>query len=171
MSTLLIRSATSQSSSYPIVLTRLGGPRSRSNPHLKLWKYTESNPWPRDQESYMMTPRPTRLSTRYLLSLINFTLFNCRSNSLWMEHPVPSLGLTLPAIYLPAVVLNPLWTSLSHDILFISCKQTYVNLAGFCADVQDGDSQKRHDAQLFVLVGLESGFAEYGTAPLPTLLL
>ena len=35
MSTFLIRSATSLSSSYPIVLTRLGGPRSTSNPHLK----------------------------------------------------------------------------------------------------------------------------------------
>ena len=34
MSTFLIRSVTSQSSSYPIVLTRLGGPRSRPNPHL-----------------------------------------------------------------------------------------------------------------------------------------
>ena len=33
MSTFLIRSASSQSSSYPIVLTRLGGPRSRPNPH------------------------------------------------------------------------------------------------------------------------------------------
>ena len=35
MSTFLIRSATSQSSSYPIVLTRLGGPRATPNPHLK----------------------------------------------------------------------------------------------------------------------------------------
>ena len=35
MSTFLIRSATSQSNSYPIVLTRLGGPRFRPNPHLK----------------------------------------------------------------------------------------------------------------------------------------
>ena len=35
MSTFLIRSATSQSSSYPIVLTKLGGPRSRPNPHSK----------------------------------------------------------------------------------------------------------------------------------------
>ena len=35
MSTFLIRSATSQSSSYPIVLTRLGGPRSRPKSHLK----------------------------------------------------------------------------------------------------------------------------------------
>ena len=35
MSTFLIRSATSQSSSYPIVLMRLSGPRSRPNPHLK----------------------------------------------------------------------------------------------------------------------------------------
>ena len=34
MSTFLIRSATSPSSSYLIVLTRLGGPRSRPNPHL-----------------------------------------------------------------------------------------------------------------------------------------
>ena len=35
MSTFLIRSATSQSNSHSIVLTRLGGPRSRPNPHLK----------------------------------------------------------------------------------------------------------------------------------------
>jgi len=35
MSTFLIRSATSQSSSYPIVLTRLAEPLSRPNPHLK----------------------------------------------------------------------------------------------------------------------------------------
>ena len=36
MSTFLIRPATSQSSSYPVVLTRLGGPSSTSNPHLKM---------------------------------------------------------------------------------------------------------------------------------------
>ena len=41
MSIVLIRSATSQSSSYPIVLTRLGEPRSGPNPHLKLWKYRD----------------------------------------------------------------------------------------------------------------------------------
>ena len=35
MSTFVIRSSTSQTSSYPIVLTRHGGPRSRPNPHLK----------------------------------------------------------------------------------------------------------------------------------------
>ena len=35
MSTFLIRSAASQSSSYPIILMRLGGPYSRPNPHLK----------------------------------------------------------------------------------------------------------------------------------------
>ena len=35
MLTFLIRFDTSQSSSYPIVLTRLGGPRSRPNPLLK----------------------------------------------------------------------------------------------------------------------------------------
>ena len=36
MSTFLIRYATSQSSSYPIVLTRLGGPRSRPNQHFNV---------------------------------------------------------------------------------------------------------------------------------------
>ena len=36
MSTFLIRSAISQSSTYPIVLTRLGGPRSRPNPQFKI---------------------------------------------------------------------------------------------------------------------------------------
>ena len=35
MPTFLIRSAASQSSNYPIVLTRLGGSRSKPNPHLK----------------------------------------------------------------------------------------------------------------------------------------
>ena len=34
MSTYLIRSATSPSSSYPIVLTRQGGPRSIPYPHI-----------------------------------------------------------------------------------------------------------------------------------------
>ena len=36
MSTFLIRSTSLQSNSYLIVLTRLGGTPSRSNPHLKL---------------------------------------------------------------------------------------------------------------------------------------
>jgi len=36
MSTFLFRSATFQSRTYLIVLTRLGGPRSRPNPHLNL---------------------------------------------------------------------------------------------------------------------------------------
>ena len=44
----LIRSGTSQSSSYPIFLTRLGGPCPRPNPHLKLWKCWKSNPRPKD---------------------------------------------------------------------------------------------------------------------------
>ena len=44
MSTFLIRYTTSRSGSYLVVLTRLGGPRSRPNPFLKLWKYRESNP-------------------------------------------------------------------------------------------------------------------------------
>ena len=48
MLTFLIRSAISQSRSCPIVLMMLGGSRSRLNPHLKLWKCQESNPWPRD---------------------------------------------------------------------------------------------------------------------------
>ena len=46
MPTFLNRLAASQSISYPIVLTRLGGPRSRPYPHLKLWKCRESNPHP-----------------------------------------------------------------------------------------------------------------------------
>ena len=58
MSTFLIRSATSQSSSYPIVLMGLGGPRSRSNPHLKFVEVPGIEPatswsvvtcWPLDQ--------------------------------------------------------------------------------------------------------------------------
>ena len=48
ISTFLIRSTTSQSSSYRVVLVRLGGPYSRPNPHLKLWKCQESNLRPRD---------------------------------------------------------------------------------------------------------------------------
>ena len=40
MSTFLIRSATSQW----IVLTRLGAPRNRPNPHWKLWKRPEIEP-------------------------------------------------------------------------------------------------------------------------------
>ena len=47
MLTSLIRSATSQPSSYPIVLTRLGESLSRLNPHLKLWKCQKSNPQPK----------------------------------------------------------------------------------------------------------------------------
>ena len=41
MLTFLIRSATSQSSSYPIVLTRLGGSRSRPTPYLKIVEVPE----------------------------------------------------------------------------------------------------------------------------------
>ena len=44
--TSLIRSATCQSSCYPIVLTRPGGPHSRTKPHLKLQKCRESKPRP-----------------------------------------------------------------------------------------------------------------------------
>ena len=43
MLTFLIRSTTSESSSYVIVLTRLGEFHSRPNPHLKFWKCQESN--------------------------------------------------------------------------------------------------------------------------------
>ena len=42
----LIKSSTSQSSCYPIDLTRLIESRSIHNPHLKLWKCWESNPQP-----------------------------------------------------------------------------------------------------------------------------
>ena len=59
MSTFLIRPATFQLRSYPVVLMRLGGSHSRRNPHLKLWKYWESNPW-HNQESDMLPPRLTR---------------------------------------------------------------------------------------------------------------
>ena len=49
MSTFLIRSATSPSSSYPIVLTRLGGPRSRPNPHflkfVEVPVFEPATPW------------------------------------------------------------------------------------------------------------------------------
>ena len=44
----VIRSATSQSSSFPIILTRLGEPRSRPNPYLKLWRFRELNSRPHD---------------------------------------------------------------------------------------------------------------------------
>ena len=44
MSTFLIRSATSQSSSHPIVLMRLGGPRSRHNPKFKIVEVPEIKP-------------------------------------------------------------------------------------------------------------------------------
>ena len=43
MSTFLIRSATSESSRYIIVLSRLGGPYSRPNEHLQFLKCRESN--------------------------------------------------------------------------------------------------------------------------------
>ena len=66
MSTFLIRSAISQSSSYSIVLTRLGGPRSRTNRNLNLWKCRGSNPRPHDQLSDMLTPRPTRRSPKII---------------------------------------------------------------------------------------------------------
>ena len=40
----IIKSATSQSSSYPIALKRLGGPHLKPNQHLKLFKCQELNP-------------------------------------------------------------------------------------------------------------------------------
>ena len=61
--TFLIRSTTSQSSSYPMVLMRLGEPCSRPDPHLKLWKCSESNLWPHNQKSDMLTTRPMRRSS------------------------------------------------------------------------------------------------------------
>ena len=64
MSTSLTRPATSQSSSYPIVLTRLGRPRSRSNPHLKLWKCRESKTRLLGPYSDTLTPRQTKPKTK-----------------------------------------------------------------------------------------------------------
>ena len=57
MSTFLIRSTTSQSSSYPIVLSRLGGSRSRPNPHLQLCKCRQLNPRPHGQQIDTLIPR------------------------------------------------------------------------------------------------------------------
>ena len=62
---------TLQSNSFPIVLMRLGGPHSRPKPHLKLWKYRESNPRPHDQESDKSGARPTRQSIIPIPSRIN----------------------------------------------------------------------------------------------------
>ena len=61
MSNFLIRSATSQSSNYPIVLTRLGGPHSRHNPHLKFVEML----------SDMLTPRPIRRSKEHFRNIKN----------------------------------------------------------------------------------------------------
>ena len=75
MSTFLIRSATSQSSSYPTVLTRLGGPRSRPNPHLKFVEVP----------GIMLTTRPTRRSKieNYVFQLAEETRFAWGS---WEEY-------------------------------------------------------------------------------------
>ena len=51
MSTVLITSATSQSIIYPTVLTKLGVPLCRTNPHLKFMEVRGSNPRPHDQYS------------------------------------------------------------------------------------------------------------------------
>ena len=88
----LIRSATSQSSSYPIFLVRLGGPLPRPNIHLKLWKCRESTPRPYDLKSDMLTPKQMKRSvngninmklwyniiSRYIYRFLSFP-------SVWMD--------------------------------------------------------------------------------------
>ena len=58
MTIFLIRTASSQLSSYPIILTKLGGPHSRSNPHFKIVKVSGIEPRPLGQQSDTLTPRP-----------------------------------------------------------------------------------------------------------------
>ena len=60
MSTFLISSSTSQSNSYPIVLTMPGGPRSRPNPHLKFVEVQEDRT--RDLMISNQTLTPTRMN-------------------------------------------------------------------------------------------------------------
>ena len=69
MSTFLIRSSTSQSSSYTIALTRLGESRSRSNPHIKL-------------EAPRIKPATSRLVYIYMLIIIIIIIINEHKNVL-----------------------------------------------------------------------------------------
>ena len=83
MSTVLIRSFTSQSSSYPIFLTRLGESRSRPNQHLKLCKCRESNQRPSD----MLSSGPTRRSNTCIKSVHFFVKAKLCSLLLIVIHP------------------------------------------------------------------------------------
>ena len=76
MSTSLIRSATSQLSSYPIVLTRLGGPRSKRNPHLKFVEVPGIEPatsWLLSQKCWPLDQRGGQLS--YIVTQIDVYIF------------------------------------------------------------------------------------------------
>ena len=66
MSTFLITSATSQSGSYPIVLTRLGGPRSRPNPHLKFVEVPGIEP----AYLYLLLGMPIDVKIRLMLIIL-----------------------------------------------------------------------------------------------------
>ena len=104
MSTFLIRSATSQSSSYPIVFTRLGGPRFRSNPHLKFVKVQGIEP-----ATYLMIGRQTSDNEdiyiyiytyihTYVSPLCRCSNLDFREDilaSLLRSQPIPPVGLTL----------------------------------------------------------------------------
>ena len=78
MSTFLFRSTTSQGSSYLIVLKRLGEPRYRYNPHLKLWKFRESNRQPHGKEADMPTIRPVAMEQiNYEIILMGYLKHLC----------------------------------------------------------------------------------------------
>ena len=78
MLTFLIRSATSQSNSYPIVLVRLGGPRS-PNPHLKFVEVPGIEPatsWlVRHANPYLFDILLNYLTRLQHLSCLNTTIF------------------------------------------------------------------------------------------------
>ena len=52
------------------MLTRLGEPRSRPNPHLKLKKYRKSNPRPHDPESVKLTHRLWRIHCKNIFDIL-----------------------------------------------------------------------------------------------------
>ena len=66
MLTFLTRSATSQSSSYPIVLTRLGKLRPRPNPHLKCVEVPGIEP----ATSWLLVRHADHLDQRIIIPII-----------------------------------------------------------------------------------------------------
>ena len=128
--TFLIRSSTSQSSSYPIVLTRLGGPRSRSNPYLKLWNCRESIPRPHGQQSDTLNPRPMRRSM-FLYRFCNVRLDIVLQMSYSLMVPNISLNILLSLVscdkLLCAIYRNQL--SNSFTLIFLD---NFISLCKLC---------------------------------------